>query len=227
MNVKLNENTIKLIEECGFEQWEIGTILFILIEIDGKNSILKKDNNILSMYKTLEMKRLVTKIGEQWQLTWSGNELFKRIKEEPIKEEKPTIAAVAAVEEESLSAFCTRWLDLWKNDKKEYYKTDGRSLGASHRDVFIRFQTFMKEYSYLFKESSVPLSPYDVIYNTTQKYVNEMKKVGFAFCKNSDYFISKGVGNSKQSILAGEIENYINSYDANQATAKRTINKSL
>ena len=86
MNVKLNENTIKLIEECGFEQWEVGTILFILIEIEDKNSILKKDKNILSMYKTLEMKRLVAKIGEQWQLTWSGNELFKRIKEEPIKE---------------------------------------------------------------------------------------------------------------------------------------------
>lgn len=221
MNIQV---TGALINSIGvlFKPNEIGSVIIVLQalyngdlelldEFDRKN----KDKSALLLYKNMELCKLIKKTEDKqhYQLTWSGNQLIEKGCEcEEIKKEQ------------SLKDWIEEWRALWKNERGESYKSGNRTLLVSEKEIYERMQKFLSEYAYLFKNHSAK----DVIIGATKKYIYEFKKVNFAYCKNSDYFILKGseYKGASKSVLASECENYIASVN-NTATEIVPFSKAL
>lgn len=223
--MKLNENTIKTLKEY-FKANEIGSVAFVLEAIsEGDYKSLdvfddgNKDKTALVLYKNMELRQLIQRTGEKklYTLSWLGVQLLKSITEcEGCKEEPK--------KEEDLANWVGEWVALWKDNRGQYLKWDGRTLGCSEKDAFTRLNTFILNYSYLFKEHSAK----DLILGATKNYLAELKKINYAYAKNAENFIYKQEGRTKdttKSTLAAEIENYI--AGKRETNKKQAFSKSI
>ena len=114
------------------------------------------------------------------------------------------------------------WIKLWKDKNGIFFKTpDRRSLGINKKDALAKMKWFLENYQELFDLQN---SPKETILGATKEYIEEYKKVNFAFCKRPNNFISKREDRTKDSLystLAAECENFI----ANKGAKKKSVFK--
>jgi hypothetical protein len=89
------------------------------------------------------------------------------------------------------------WLNIWKNQNGVFYaapsdNTDNkkRTLGCSKKDALDRMKDFYKHYSDVFEDVK-DISPKDIIFLATKKYLAEFKTKNFMYCRKAVYFIFK------------------------------------
>lgn len=224
MLLSINNKIIKIIKSYGITSDYLGSAVFILLCLNRKDyeslDLLddeNQDNLALNVYKDLEIKGILRKTEKEkelFELTTVGLNLINEI----LEEEKILLKQKtnSKVKNENFNLdFVESWLNLWKNPNGIYYKDGNRSLGISLKDAKTRFIGFLTDYSYLFSDLDESISASEVIINSTQIYLDEQKKVNFAFSKGAKNFISLVEGNTKDtktSLLASYCEEYLINY---------------
>lgn len=217
--VMIDKEIISRCRNYKIDGEHIGTALFLLESIYYKYknedvlTVLNDQGNDFSMFslhKNLELNGILKldKIG--WLLTDRGFDFViwyinyrEKILGNLVIEPEP------GVTEDSIELWIEDWRNLWRNNKGVFIKEpSGRSLGISKKDAILKLTAFIENYHDLFTDHK----PKDLILTATKNYLSEYKKVGYAFCKRADYFISKREGktsDSNFSSLATECDNVI------------------
>lgn len=203
MILPLNKKNIKLLFDYHITSDRIGSTLIVLDALYNKNydilDLLDNENKdllFLQIYKDLEIKNIVYKTENSkilFDLTEKGIVLYKTIFESNKKQVFQTVEFVNSIE------WLTSWVNLWKNERGAFFKTESYSLGGSIKEVQKKLSSFLVLYDYLFENMSEDQIK-EVIFFVTQKYVSEKKKINFESTRKCANFIWKQEGSTKDSI---------------------------
>lgn len=182
-----NSHLIKQCKKVGIETPLIHSTIIILKQIDSGLKIVKLDIQTINFIKSLENGGFVDIQGDICLISSKGRNLLdiiaKEIVIEKIKKEDTVL-----VEE-----WVDDWLKLWKTSSNVFYKAPtedgkGRSLGSTKLDVVNNFNTFIKVYGYIFKKED---DVKNIIFKTTERYINHLMETYFEYGMKSSYFIIK------------------------------------
>lgn len=228
MKLNINANMVTAMRELGLQTDYIGSCLLVLeCMMNGNFDVLdafddhNKNKHSLTIYKELEKVGFVKRTPQgknNFALTDEGILVLNRLNEGyrvEVKEEVPVV-------DDWIEQFRLLWVDPETN--RFYMTPDRRSLGASVKDLSNRMKKFLSEYREIFTSLPNDLTPEKVILKATESYIDEFKKVKFAYAKDAFNFIMKQEGKTKdtiKSLLATNCENYIMSYNKPQKSFKR------
>jgi DNA-binding PadR family transcriptional regulator len=225
MIIKITDEVIDLCEEHGIQSEHIGSCISYMSNKEAGNhsgiSILRNKKVDYSSYvlcKMLELEKLIEEIPSdnsiEYKLTEKGKDFLQKYKQ--LVSDKDSILNTIDLEVEE---WIEDWRKLWKDKRGVFYKTpDKRSLGISKKDALEKMKWFLNNYGDIFDFKNTAKN---TIIGATKTYIDEYKKVGFAFCKKPNFFISKREDRTKDSLystLASECENYI----ANKGSKKNS-----
>ena len=101
----------------------------------------------------------------------------------------------------------SQWIDEWRDLFPKGVKTAGYSIRGTRGGCIKKMKRFIKNNKQVTKEQ---------IFNATKLYIEEKKRVRYAYMRIADYFIEKEGG----SLL----ESYIEQLDSNETVSDQRVN---
>jgi len=101
----------------------------------------------------------------------------------------------------------SHWIDDWRNLFPKGIKTAGYAIKGTRGGCLKKMKKFVKEHKEVTKEQ---------IFNATELYVEEKRRVRYAYMRIADYFIEKDGG----SLL----ESYIEQLENNETVSDQRVN---
>lgn len=200
LRIQFNANIFKRFQELKLSMEHVGSIIFILFALyEERYDLLdafddsNRERRAVILYDHMVIKGLIRPALEDedvnFALTDKGIELIDFVKSEFEKEH-----AVIQVEElevqaekevdQSPATWVADWLELFPKGK-----VNGRYLRTNKTECLEKLKWFMKTYDY----------DRDTIFRATKAYLDTQasSEQGHTFTRNSSYFISKQLGNSR------------------------------
>ena len=213
INIIQDEEFKKICSKYIRESALVYSKIIYLKQIEMGIDLIDMDLCSINFIKILVNDDLVDEDGDMITLSDKGRMLMHLLRDNLtiIDTESPAlISSIVTVEKqsyESVEDWIDEWLNIWKDESGKFFKApaDGgtRSLGAARRDVLSNMITFLDKYSDLFSCDN----PKTLIMKATRNYVNTFRKVNFAYCTKSLYFIMKQNNFKKiRSLLAEECD---------------------
>lgn len=212
MKIRIDATTIETLKSLGLYPDNVGSAIMILESLYNKDydllnafDDLTTSKRALTLYKELERLDFLQRTKNSkyaFSLTQLANECIEIFSDKSIQKI------------ESVEDWIHAYRELWINpDTGSYYQTpDKRSLGASVKDLTNKMKSFLEIYKDSFADIPSDETVHSVIIESTRRYIEEFKKVRFAYCKDAYNFIFKQEGKTKdtvRSLLATACENYI------------------
>lgn len=227
MKIKIDATTIETLKSLGLHPDNVGSGIMVLESLYNKDYALldafddlTTNKRALTLYKELERLELLQRTRNSkyaFSLTSLGIECVETFSDNPVHRTQ------------SVEDWIHSYRELWINpDTGSYYQTpDKRSLGASVKDLTNKMKSFLEIYKDSFTNLPSDETVQSVIIESTKRYIEEFRKVRFAYCKDAYNFIFKQEGKTRdtvRSLLATACENYIIGKTANKNdnTYKRT-----
>lgn len=148
--------------------------------------------NLITDYEKMEKAGFI-KIGDRIYIRKRGSDL--------VNNKKSTV-----VKSSSTDTIPT-WIDEWRDLFPKGIKTAGYAIRGTRGGCIKKMRKFIREHKKV---------PKDQIFKATKLYVEEKKRVRYAYMRIADYFIEKDGG----SLL----ENYIEQLDSNETTSDQRVN---
>ena len=149
--------------------------------------------HLVTDYEKLEKAGFI-KIGDRIYIRKKGSDL--------IDNEKSVVVKTAPLED-SVAV----WIDTWRDLFPKGVKTAGYPIRGTRGGCVKKMKKFMKEHKNVTK---------DQIFKATELYVEEKRRVRYAYMGIADYFIEKDGG----SLLEG----YIEQLDNNETSSDERVN---
>tara|TARA_Y100000310_G_scaffold245879_1_gene250920 strand:+ start:3485 stop:4048 length:564 start_codon:yes stop_codon:yes gene_type:complete len=149
--------------------------------------------NLVTDYEKLEKAGLI-KIGDRIYIRKKGSDLINTKRSEVIK---------TAPLEDTVAV----WIDNWRSLFPQGVKTAGYAIRGTRGGCAKKMKKFMREHKEVTKEQ---------IFKATELYVEEKRRVRYAYMRIADYFIEKDGG----SLL----ESYVEQLSNNETSSDERVN---
>lgn len=212
LRLEFNSNIINKIKSYNLTADNLGSILFILFALQEKRYDLldtlddsNKERRVLVLYRQLFRRNLLEQDTEDssyhYKLTDTALKLIEDVRKEfhsqNVEIHAEDLAPVVAPANETKLDTSDIDVESWIEDYVKIFPTgkhNNRILRMHPLDAIKRMEEFVETYGYS-KEH---------IFKATKAYIDNQanSNTGHDFTTNSTYFISKGVGKEKQSLLS-------------------------
>ena len=152
--------------------------------------------NLITDYEKMEKAGFI-KQGERIYIRKKGADL--------INNKKSVVAKSSS--NDTLGTLVSSWIDQWRDLFPKGIKTAGYAIRGTRGGCVKKMKKFIKEHKNVTKEQ---------IFKATELYVEEKRRVRYAYMRIADYFIEKDGG----SLL----ENYIEQLDNDETTSDQRVN---